>query len=945
MGDDIKTIYKDFSKPLISELIGALKLDKVYHRAQGDFVYYFNKEKEVKVLDLTGGYGSLLLGHNNFELREYIKSLYDQEVPVHTQLSVRSGSALLSKKIGNLISSKSGKKYYCTFLNSGSEAIEAAIKHAFLSFNKNLNAFFEEQELAFLNIKNFYNAQKDSIQLNYNDKNYNSFEGLKKDIEASNSHKIKHYEKCVLASKGSYHGKTLGALSITNNIKYKNPFFQTSPISTKFFEWDLENIKNHISVNSFILEIPKLNAKGKLLIKHKKMNAITAIIIEPILGESGIHVAPETLLKNLKTEAEKNGIPLIFDEIQCGFYRTGEFLSSFKSKVFADYYVMGKSLGGGLAKISALVINTDAYIPEFEMKHTSTFSDDDISSLIALKAIDIAVDQKKNIINSGIYIRQALRKIKTKYADIITDIRGDGLMIGISFKDFDLSQCYGLQSLSRSDYFGYMLSSYLLNKEHIRASVTLSNSKTIRIHPSAFISKSSIDYFISAIDTLCYILQCNDFYALISPVLEEKHQNLRAIKQFDVGTIQLDDDSHSLTNVGFLVHYINLGSIKQCIPSLDGLPNGVISDFALKCTRFGAPVLLGRNEIRNLYGEKITITFVGVPFISKTIKEQLNRSRHYLKYYQDTCSKAINFLYKMGITTIGLGQFTSIIMQNGRAVNNSKLNITTGNSFTVYSALKQVHMEIRERKKAFTKIAVIGAGGNIATVLSILLLDHCDSLLLVGNFKNSENKTIGHAELLLKQLLSDLLNKTSVQLGKLHKRFLGSTLLKKAKADSTFLNSGKLCELYNMEFSKKDAPVKMSCNLKDLKECDIAVVATNQGEPFLKTEHFKAGSLVCDISVPSNCTDELLNNQDIKTKKGGIVQLPNNEDLHPKGLPIESGEAFACMCETMLLGFEQSKTSYSYGSLKISQVQDIGKLGEKHGFKHLKTLPSTTLNL
>ena len=454
MEDLIKESYKKYSKPLLGELLTILKLDKTYTRADGDFLYYFNKETEVKVLDLTGGYGSLLLGHNNPEITDYLKQLYDNKTPIHAQLSIRSGSSLLSNEINDIISARSNKKYVCAFFSTGSEAIEAAIKHSYLAYKNKIKTFYLEQEKAFLNIENYIQKYDINFEITFNNKYYTDVQRYKKDVKKANETILKNYEYKILASKGSFHGKTIGALSITYNSKFRDPFLSDDQNRTIFFEWDKDDIQNSISQGEFVLNLPKINTKGKLLMKQVKINSITAIIIEPILGEGGVHVVPKDIMTFLRAVATENNIPLIFDEIQCGFYRTGGFFASFKYNIYADYYVMGKSLGGGMAKISALIIDREKYIPEFEMIHSSTYADDDISSFVALKALRIAKAHNQRIIQQGNYIVEQLEKIRQKYSSVITGIRGDGLMIGISFKDFELSQCYVLQGLGRSNYFG-----------------------------------------------------------------------------------------------------------------------------------------------------------------------------------------------------------------------------------------------------------------------------------------------------------------------------------------------------------------------------------------------------------------------------------------------------------------------------------------------------------
>ena len=926
--------YRTYSKPLLGELLAILKLDKNYHRAEGDYLYYSENENEKQVLDLAGGYGSLLLGHNNPQLVDYLKELYTRKTPVHTQLSVRSGTTRLSKKINDIIAERSGKNYVSSFFSTGSEAVEAAIKHAYLNYNNKISSCFLEQEKSFHNIKNCIQKYDVNFDVTFNNKRYTDFQIFKSDVEKQNDLTLSNNQHKILASNRSFHGKTLGALSITSNSRLRNPFLSEKENRTVFFNWDTSEIEEHITQNEFFLELPKISHNGKLTIKKVALNTIIAIIIEPIIGEGGVHVVPYELLSFLRKVATANKIPLIFDEIQCGFYRTGEFLASFKAHVYADYYVMGKSLGGGMVKISALIIDKEKYVPEFEMIHSSTFAEDDISSFVAIKAMELAKENVDKIFESSNFIFQELNRIKSKYEGIITGVRGDGLMIGISFKDFKLSQCCGLQGLSRSDYFGYILLGYLLNKKNIRATVTISDSNTIRIHPSLFISKAAVNQFIKAIEELCYVLHCNDLYSLISFVLDKDLQNLRPIQYFKTADLFLDNDEDYKSKVGFLVHYIDTSSIRESIPSFTHLEDATLLDLIKLLMPFARPVLMGRNCIKNSLGEKILISFVGLSFTSKMIRDDLNNSRQCIKEYQKMCNEGVDFLHKEGIDTIGLGQFTSIILQNGKAINNSNITVSTGNGFTVYSALEIVNSEIDNRRFLTNNIAVIGAGGNIASVMSSLLIEKCDSMLLVGSSKYSEQKLIDHVEGLLKEIMVSLLDNTCIS-SALAKRFLNSKLFQLVRANDTLLNSGLLWENYMKEFHT-NRPLKISWDLNDLKDCDITVVATNQGEPFLKSKYFKKGAFICDISVPSNCTVELLENQSMNVVRGGVVYLPNNEKLYPKGFPIETGQAFACMCETMIMGFENSGKTYSYGELLKCQVQEIGALGSKNGFHHYK---------
>ena len=936
-----KEYFKQYTKPLMAELLTLLKLDKTYFRAEGDFIYFEKEGKEEEVLDLVGGYGSLLLGHNNKKLLKYKIQLHLDGVPHHAQLSIRSGIAFLSKVLSDTIQAKSKKDYVSTFTNSGAEAIEAALKHTKLNYKDKLNSLQQSIETTFVEIENYFNKFDKEFRIDFKGETYKDIKSFKVSIIDSNLWTIRKNNSKILASKKSFHGKTIAALSISSNISFKEPFGLNDYNDTIFFNWDETEITNYFHQNEFDYHLPKINKRGEVYIKEIKLNSIIGVIIEPILGEGGIHVVPYNFLKFLRIKTKEKNIPLIFDEIQCGCYRTGEFLASFKANVFADYYVLGKSLGGGVSKISALLVEKSKYIPDFDLLHTSTFAEDDISAMVSIKTLEIIKKNRKAIVEKGAYLMKGLLQIKEKYPDIITDVRGDGLMLGISFKDFSFNDCHVLQMLSRSNYLGYLLAAYLLNEKGIRVSVTLSDSNTIRIHPSLFISKESMDKFIIAIDELSLILQYSDIYYLISFMLNKEECGLRPIKNYGQRNITKENCESNITHVGFLAHYINTNHIRVEVPSLGILKDETLEKLLRTFLPIAQPVLLGSNCIKNINEEKIVINFVGIPFTSSMIKEDLNHSRNLILNYRKLCNNAIQLLYSQGISTIGLGQFTSIIMHNGRSVDNSNVVVTTGNSFTVFNSLSSIIKEINRRHLKKVKIAVIGANGNIANMMSCFLVDYCNEIILIGNSNKSKNKIKNKGINLLKRTLIKLLHNRHPS-NPIEKKLFKSNLFSKISNLSGLLDSDMLWEMYLTEF-KHELPIHISCDLSDIKKCNIIVVATNEDKPFLTSMHFKPGTFICDISVPSNCTEELLENNKIKVIQGGVVQLPNGENLCLKGLPLDSGQAHACMSETMIMGFEKSKKSYSHGDLLISQVKEIGELGRKNGFTGQKERSNTML--
>src|SRR3954466_15158291 len=129
--------YSELNRPRVGRLLKLLKLDQIYESARGDYLYYQDRDRMIEVLDLLGGYGSTILGHNHPVLTGALCDEIERQTPVHTQLSIRGGATLLAEELNELIRKDDPRKraYVCTLGNSGTEAAEAAIKHALLAWN------------------------------------------------------------------------------------------------------------------------------------------------------------------------------------------------------------------------------------------------------------------------------------------------------------------------------------------------------------------------------------------------------------------------------------------------------------------------------------------------------------------------------------------------------------------------------------------------------------------------------------------------------------------------------------------------------------------------------------------------------------------------------------------------------------------------------------------
>ena len=170
--------------------------------------------------------------------------------------------------------------------------------------------------------------------------------------------------------------------------------------------------------------------------KNKKIDLknIVAAIIEPIEGEGGINLPDNDQLKELEKFCRSNGIPLIADEIQTGWGRTGKLLASEHFNLKPDIVLLGKGFGGGLP-IGAAIFKKEMDFKE-KGRHSSTFGGNALACAAANATLDII--EKNNLIEKaekmGLILKKKLKELKKDFSPIIIEVRGKGLMWGVEFE-------------------------------------------------------------------------------------------------------------------------------------------------------------------------------------------------------------------------------------------------------------------------------------------------------------------------------------------------------------------------------------------------------------------------------------------------------------------------------------------------------------------------------
>ncbi len=212
----------------------------------------------------------------------------------------------------------------------------------------------------------------------------------------------------ILCIKNSFHGRTLAAIYASGSRKMTEGFGPKVSGFDHFVFGDHKSLKKKITKNT------------------------AAIMVETIMGEGGIKVIPDWCLVGLRKLCNEKKILLILDEVQCGIARTGDFFAFENSRVKPDIVPIAKGIGGGFP-IGAVLMNKKVASGMTVGTHGSTFGGNPLAMAVGNTVMDIVSHKKflKNVKYISKYFHLKLNHLKKLYPNIIKNIRGKGLLIGI----------------------------------------------------------------------------------------------------------------------------------------------------------------------------------------------------------------------------------------------------------------------------------------------------------------------------------------------------------------------------------------------------------------------------------------------------------------------------------------------------------------------------------
>lgn len=352
-------------------------------------------------LDFAGGYGVFTLGHSHPRVLAAVRAQMDLlSLSGKTMFNVPMGRA--AKRLAELAPGDLTISFWC---NSGTEAVEGAIKLARVATGR----------------------------------------------------------AKIVATHDSYHGKTLGALSISGRATFQDPFRP-------------------------LLADAALVPYGDTGALDEALRDAAAFVVEPVQGEGGVNVPPAGYLRAVREACDRAGALFIADEIQTGLGRCGYRFAVDRDGVVPDVMTLAKGLSGGVVPVGAFIARTSVWNAAYgkqPLLHTSTFGGSELACTAALAAMEVLEDEglAENARARGEQLLNGCAAIAAAFPDVVREARGLGLLCGVE--------------LASEGYGGWIIPEMV--KRGVTAAWTLNQQKVIRLEPPLVVTEAEVETALAAL--------------------------------------------------------------------------------------------------------------------------------------------------------------------------------------------------------------------------------------------------------------------------------------------------------------------------------------------------------------------------------------------------------------------------------------------------------------
>jgi acetylornithine/succinyldiaminopimelate/putrescine aminotransferase/predicted amino acid dehydrogenase/acyl-coenzyme A synthetase/AMP-(fatty) acid ligase len=832
-----------FVRPRVGESLRLLRLDKEYIGAQGDRMTLREHGETYEVVDFVGGFGTTLLGHRHPDVVAAARRFLEgQAIPLADQGSARRTEGEFARRLAQAVTRHAGGSFIVRFASTGAEAVEMALAHSLLERGERLRRFIRDQRR--------FVADTGAERV---------AEIVRLAEQAVHGSPLQ-----VLAVQGAYHGQSLGARSLSELRRTRPIFERLTRLQPRFLAPDGHDDIDAI-IREAVVRVPSLAWRdGRVVEEEAPFTRILCAIAEPIRGEGGVTRVSRELLARLA----QREFPLIADEIQCGLGRSGRFVAS--EGVRADYYLFGKALGGGLAKISALLVDRARYVGRFDEDYVGTFAGDALSCTVGLAVLDVLErdDVPGRARERGEALRKRVASVAGEHPDVIAGIDGDGLMLGVELAPTAAAESMLIRMALTREHLGLLASSYLLNRWHVRVLPTLSAPNTLRLEPSAFVDDGALDALARALRAFCSAVANRDLAELLGVLVPEEmaiadtRAPARSRATFS-GCVE--PPNPGAVRIAFVNHFVRPDRELAFIePSLGRLPTAACRSLFHRLVGL-MDLRPGLAFARNLFDGRVWFASIVLPADAAALEECHRSGEHDLVV--ERIQEAVDLGRAHGCTVCGLGAYTSIVTRDGSAVAVPPgMRLSTGNALTVAIGARRV-LQLCQRPglrpdEPGTRLAIVGASGNIGAALA-------------HRFAGGQSPF--RRIVLVGRRLPAL----------------------QALADKLRLATGGGCD------------VGISTKLDAIRTCNVIVVAAATNEPLIFPRDLPAtGAVVlADLSVPSVVATQVRRLRHVhQVALAGCVRVPGTPDF-AMASHIAPGTAFSCAAEAMVLALSPDETA------------------------------------
>lgn len=395
--------YQQHVNPGLARLMDFMGFGCIEDHAEGCVVY---DAEGNGYLDFLGGFGTFPLGHCPPEVTAAVHRQLGR-MALSCRLMYNEPQAELAALLAELTP---GELQYSFFCNSGAEAVEGALKLARLWFCR---------------------------------------QGRPRPK--------------IVAATEAFHGKTLGALSVSGRRKYQEPFEPLLPGVSHVPYGDIDALRAAVDEDT------------------------AAVILEPIQGEAGVIIPPDGYLREARACCDATGAKLILDEVQTGFGRTGRLFGCEHEGVAPDIMTLAKALGGGVMPLGAFVATAELWtaLEDNPLLHSSTWGGNPLACAAGLAAVRSIVERDLPAAAAarGAQLMAGLAELRESHPEIVADVRGRGLLVGVEFTDEDIA---GLTIAK-------------LAAERILVAYTLNNPTVMRLEPPLIVTAEQVDRVLAAV--------------------------------------------------------------------------------------------------------------------------------------------------------------------------------------------------------------------------------------------------------------------------------------------------------------------------------------------------------------------------------------------------------------------------------------------------------------